>query len=125
MKGLRQNNLSYAALTSLNRSSTIDHRGGLVVSVLAFYSDNPRSNPAGNLNFLNIKAKIYEKEAGIALFKKEANRCLHSNWQYDFMDSIFNHYTASYYGNIVLCFYLLPSPISWMPLSAIYLKSFR
>ena len=72
MKRLRQNNLSYAALTSLNRSSKIDHRGGLVVSVLAFYSDNPSSNPAGNLNFLYKKTKINKKEAGAGL---SLNKC--------------------------------------------------
>ena len=46
--------------------------GGLVVSVPAFYSDDPSSNPAGYLiNFLNEKTKINEKEAGLAhLLKK-------------------------------------------------------
>ena len=39
--------------------------GGLVVSILAFYSDAPRSNPADNLiNFLSEKTKINKKEAG-------------------------------------------------------------
>ena len=41
--------------------------GGLVVSVPAFYSDDPSSNPAGNLNFLYKKTKINEKEAGQGL----------------------------------------------------------
>ena len=36
-----------------------------MVSVLAFYSDNPSSNPAGYLNFLFEKAKINENEAGV------------------------------------------------------------
>ena len=39
--------------------------GGLVVSLLTFYSDNPSSNPAGYLNFLYEKTKIIEKEAGV------------------------------------------------------------
>ena len=38
--------------------------GGLVVSVLAFYSDDPSSNPADSLNILFEKTKINEKEAG-------------------------------------------------------------
>ena len=33
------------------------HGSGLVVSILAGYSDNPSSNPAGYLNFLYEKAK--------------------------------------------------------------------
>ena len=37
--------------------------GGLVVSVLAFYSDDLSSIPAGYLNFLYKKTKINEKEA--------------------------------------------------------------
>ena len=41
------------------------HGGGLVVNVLAFYSDNPSSNPVGYLNFLNKKTKINEKEARV------------------------------------------------------------
>ena len=36
-----------------------------MVSVLAFYLDDPSSNPAGYLNFLNEKTKINEKEAGV------------------------------------------------------------
>ena len=46
--------------------------GGLVVSVLAFYSNDPSSNPAGYLNFLNEKTKINEREAevGPSLKKK-------------------------------------------------------
>ena len=42
------------------------HGGGLVVSVLAFYSDNPSSNPTGYLNFRYKKMKMNEKEAGVA-----------------------------------------------------------
>ena len=39
--------------------------GGLVVSVLAFYSDNPSSNPAGYFKkFLYEKTKIIKNEAG-------------------------------------------------------------
>ena len=41
------------------------HGGGLVVSVLAIYSDDPSSNPDGYLNFLYKKSKINEKEAGV------------------------------------------------------------
>ena len=37
--------------------------GGLLVSILAFNSDDPSSNPAGYLNFLNEKTKI-NKERG-------------------------------------------------------------
>ena len=46
--------------------------GGLVVSVLAYYSDNPSSNPAGYLNLLYKKTKINKKEArvGPSFFKK-------------------------------------------------------
>ena len=41
-------------------------RGGSpVVSVLAFYSNDPNSNPAGYLNFLYKKTKINEKEFGV------------------------------------------------------------
>ena len=40
--------------------------GGLVVSVLAFYSDNPSLNLADCLNnFLYKKTKINEKEARV------------------------------------------------------------
>ena len=45
--------------------------GGLVVSVLSFYSNNFSSNPAGYLNFLYEETKINEKEAGVGpTFKK-------------------------------------------------------
>ena len=37
-----------------------------MVSVLAFYFDDPSSNPAGYLNFPYEKTKINEKEAGIS-----------------------------------------------------------
>ena len=43
----------------------MDRGGGLVVSIFAFYSDNPSSIPAGYLNFLYEKTKINEKEAGV------------------------------------------------------------
>ena len=39
--------------------------GGLVVSILAFYSDDPSLNPAGNLNFMYEEMKINEKHAGV------------------------------------------------------------
>ena len=41
------------------------HGSGLVVSVLAVYSDDTSSNPAGYLNFLYERMKINEKEAGV------------------------------------------------------------
>ena len=40
--------------------------GGLVDSILAFYSNNPTSNPAGYLNFLYEKTKINTKWPGLA-----------------------------------------------------------
>ena len=40
--------------------------GGLVVSVLSFYFNDPNSNPATNKNFPNKKTKISKKEAGLA-----------------------------------------------------------
>ena len=44
-----------------------------MVSVLAFYSNNPSSNPAGYFNFLYEKTKINKKEAGgWPIFKKSA-----------------------------------------------------
>ena len=39
--------------------------GGLVVSILAFYSGDPSSNPAGYLNFSYKKTKINKKAAGV------------------------------------------------------------
>ena len=46
--------------------------GGQVVSVLAFYSDDPSLNPADVYNFsvklLLKRMKINKKEAGVALF---------------------------------------------------------
>ena len=48
--------------------------GGQVVSVLAFYSDDPSSNPAEVYNFsvklLLKRTKINKKEAGVGPFKK-------------------------------------------------------
>ena len=38
---------------------------GLVVSILAFYSNDPSSNPAGYLNFLYVKTTINGKEAEV------------------------------------------------------------
>ena len=52
--------------------------GSLVVSVLAFYSNDPSSNPAGYLNFLYKKTKINEKEFGVGTsFKNivDTNAC--------------------------------------------------
>ena len=46
--------------------------GGLVVSVIAFHSSDPSSNPAGYLNPMYKKTKIDKKEArvGPSFFKK-------------------------------------------------------
>ena len=44
--------------------------GGLEVSVLAFYSGDPGSNPAGYLNFLYEKTKMNEKEIVSPSLKK-------------------------------------------------------
>ena len=44
--------------------------GSLVVSVLAFYSDDPSSNPAGYLNFLYEKTKINKKRPSLAHLRK-------------------------------------------------------
>ena len=52
--------------------------GGQVVSVLAFYSDDPSSNPAEVYNFsvklLLKRTKINKKEAGVGPFKKNILR---------------------------------------------------
>ena len=46
-----------------------------MVSIPAFYSDNPSSNPAGYLiNFLYEKTKINEKEAGVGPYLKKKNK---------------------------------------------------
>ena len=51
--------------------------GGQVVSVLAFYSDDPSSNPAEVYNFsvklLLKRTKINKKEAGVGPFFKKKN----------------------------------------------------
>ena len=48
--------------------------GGLVVSIPAFYSDDPSLNPAGYLiNFLYEKTKINEKEAGVGPSSKKVS----------------------------------------------------
>ena len=45
--------------------------GGLVVSALAYSSEDPSSNPAGYLKYLLYeKSKINEKEAGVGPLKK-------------------------------------------------------
>ena len=43
----------------------LGQRGSLVVSVLAFYSDAPRSNPAGYFNYLYEKTNKNKKVAGV------------------------------------------------------------
>ena len=53
-----------------------------MVSIPAFYSDNPSSNPAGYLiNFLYEKTKINEKEAGVgpSLKKTKQVQCSINN----------------------------------------------
>ena len=50
--------------------------GGLVVSVLAFYSYDLSLNPAGNLNFLYEKTKINENEAVVAPPLKNILTCV-------------------------------------------------
>ena len=52
-------------LTNNERVIVTMGRGGLVVSVLAFFSDTQSSNPAGYLIFLYKKTKINEKESGV------------------------------------------------------------
>ena len=51
--------------------------GGQVVSVLAFYSDDPSLNPAEVYSFYSVnclkRTKINEKEAGDGQYKKQAN----------------------------------------------------
>ena len=42
-----------------------------MVSILAFYSDDPSLNHAGYLKFLNEKTKINEKEAEVGPSLKE------------------------------------------------------
>ena len=53
--------------------------GGLVVSVRAFYSYNPSSNPAGYLNFLYKKTIINKKEAGGSAHLKKYVTLVHLN----------------------------------------------
>ena len=50
---------------NLKVTSKLGRDGGLVVSVLAFYSNDLSSIPADNLNFLYKTTKINEKEAGV------------------------------------------------------------
>ena len=47
--------------------------GGLVVSVLAFHSDDLSSNPAGYLNFLYEKTKINKKRPWFGSSLKNTN----------------------------------------------------
>ena len=62
--------------------------GGQVVSVLAFYSDDPSSNPAEVYNFsvklLLKRTKINKKEAVVGPFKKKSSRQAH--WPFDHHD---------------------------------------
>ena len=56
--------------------------GGQVVSMLAFYSDNPSSNPAEVYNFsvklLLKRTKINKKEAGVGPLEKKVSPTLWS-----------------------------------------------
>ena len=56
-------------------TSSLGRGGGQVVSVLAFYSDDPSSNPAEVYNFsvklLLKRTKINKKEAGVGPFLKK------------------------------------------------------
>ena len=53
---------------------TLGPGGGLMVCVLAFFSNDKSLNTAGFLNFLHEKTKINEKEAGFGpSLKKCAN----------------------------------------------------
>ena len=59
-----------------------DRGGGLVVSVLALYSDDPSLNPTEVYNFsvklLLKRMKIKQKEAGVGPFKKNN----YTNWSW-------------------------------------------
>ena len=59
-------------MANFNKSLCLGRGGGQVVSVLAFYSDDPSSNPAEVYNFsvklLLKRTKINKKEAGLAHF---------------------------------------------------------
>ena len=52
----------------------------VVVSVLAFYSDNPSSNLAGYLNVLYEKTLINKKRPGLAHLKKQELECGTCKW---------------------------------------------
>ena len=55
----------------LRKFSKVGRGGGLVVRILAFYSNDPSSNPAGKLNFLYEKTKKTKKRPGLGhLIKK-------------------------------------------------------
>ena len=56
----------YFGWLKLNLVYEMGRGGGLVVSILAFYSDNPSSIPAGYLNFLYEKTKMHKKRPGLA-----------------------------------------------------------
>ena len=65
------------------KMACLSRGGGQVVSVLAFYSDDPSSNPAEVYNFsiklLLKRTKINQKEAGVGpliFFKKMTCFCL-------------------------------------------------
>ena len=66
--------LRYLSSNVLSKGTTA--LGGLVVSVLAFYSNNVSSNPAGYLKLLYKKTKINEKEAGVGPSLKKCSELL-------------------------------------------------
>ena len=72
----------------------LHQRGGLVVSLLAFYSDDPSSNLAGYLNFLYEKTKMNKKRPGLAhLLKYLFNSSDNDNLQ--LCDEIFGSHKIS------------------------------
>ena len=84
--------------------------GGLVVSVLAFYSDDPSSNPAGYLNFLCEKTRINKKEAGVDPSLKNNST---TRWAYTFPKILQQTH------NIPTCVILLPG--DFLPHSDLHL----
>ena len=56
--------------TKANIRPFLGRGGGKVVSVLAFYSDNPNSNPKEAKKICLKRTKIRKKEAGVGTLKK-------------------------------------------------------
>ena len=61
--------MAFPSYSDINKFLTSGRGGGLVVSILAFYSDDPSSNPAGYLIFLYEKRKINKKRPGLPILK--------------------------------------------------------